>query len=1026
MKLKLFYFPIIVCLILLTTTDILHAQFKVNGTVTDSKSGEPLVGVSIVVKNTTIGVTTDTKGNYDITVPGSQATLTFSYVGYISKEFQVSTQTGTLNVQLKEDVLGLQEVVVTGLATSIKRQNAANSVATVSAKELGGTTVNETIDGALYGKISGAQISANSGAPGGGFTVKLRGVTTINGASQPLYVVDGVIVDNSSNSAGLNAVTAAAAGGSSSNQDNPTNRIADLNPEDIQSIDVLKGASAAAIYGARASNGVVIIKTKRGRIGAPKISFSQSIGFNSISKRLGVRQFTLETALANYAPPPGAGATPDEIAAYQARKSFVESLYNNAEQNGFINYENEMYGQKGLLSNSGLSVSWGTAKTQFFVSGLLKNEDGIIKHTGYEKQSLRANIDHQVSKSIHLSVTSNYIHSTSDRGLTNNDNTGVTFGVSLAATPNFVDLRPNQNGIYPDHPFNTANPLQTRDLMTNRETIDRFIASGKVDINLLQTNSHIVKVIAEGGVDNYTQQNKSVFPRRLQFERISAQPGTSIFNDVTNMNTNLRGVVLHTYNPPSGQFTLVSQAGLSINNADQNTIVSVANNLIGVQTNLDQSASINTQQNRTFQNDRGIFLQEEFNVKDTYILTAGVRGDKSSRNGNVDKFYFYPKASLAVNLSNMKFWNVKDINQFKLRIAFGQSGNFANFGAKYTTLGPSNIGGYGGILIGTTRGTEGIRPEQQTEIETGFDASFFDDRATLEFTLYQKRITDMLLNRELEPSTGYQFETFNGGEMTNRGIEVGLNLNPISSANFNWVSNINFWKNTSKVNKLPVPAFRAGGFGATLAIFQIEQGQSASQIVGIDPVVQGPDTTIVTRKLGDHEPDFQMSFYNTFNIFKNWEVSFIAQWKKGGDNINLSQLLFDLNGTTGDYDDTDFNTTELRAAVAGIQPGDVNGVKRTKLLGVSAAQYVQDASYFKLREVGVYYNLPRTTLNKWFGDNVSAIRLGVSGNNLITISPYQSYDPEVSNFGTQPVAGGVEVLPYPAQRKFFFNVKIDF
>jgi TonB-linked SusC/RagA family outer membrane protein len=983
------------------------AQFTVSGKVVDQETGESLVGVTVVLKNTTIGTSTDINGEFKLEIPGERGVIQVSYIGYRSQDINVNPSSSPLTIQLKEDFLGLEEVVVTGLATTVKRQNLANSVSTVSGDELSGTTESSTIENALYGKIPGAEISSNSGAPGGGYSVKLRGVTTINGSSQPLYIVDGVYLDNSAIPAGLNAVTRAAAGGSSSNQDNPSNRIADLNPDDIESIEVLKGASAAAIYGARASNGVVIINTKRGSAGDTQVSVSQSFGVTQMSNKLGTREFTEATAEAAF------GTT-------------GLSLFQQAQQqNQFYNYEDEMYGNKGLLYNTNISLRGGNDQTSFFVSGLFKDEEGIVKNTGYGKESIRANLDHKISNNIDLSVSSSYIHSTADRGLTNNDNTGRTFGVSLTASPNFINLLPDDNGNYPDHPFNPANPIQTRDLMTNQEEVNRVLTSAKLNADLMQRDNQVLSFVLEGGIDFFNQQNKAIFPRALQFERISSSPGTSIIGETQTTSTNVRGLFIHTYNPAE-KLTLVTQAGITLYDYDQNRLVSVAQDLIGTQTNVDQAASVQTTQTRQFQTDRGFFAQEEVNYDDTFILTAGFRGDKSSLNGDVNKMYYYPKASFAWNVSNMDFWSIDPIDQFKLRFAFGQSGNFATFGAKYTSLGPANIGGNAGVLIGTRRGSEDIKPEQQTELETGFDLSFLDGLGSLEFTLYQKTIQDLLLQRDLEPSTGFSFESFNAGELVNKGMEVSLNLNPIANRDFNWLSRINFWTNSSEVTELTVPPFTAGGFGATLAIYQVEEGKSATQIVGIDPVQTGNGVEIQTVPLGDGAPDFQMSFINELNFLGSFNLSVNAHWKQGGDNINLSELLFDLSQTTPDYDDTDLNVSDLRAQTAGIDPDDTNGVKRTKLLGVSAAHYVQDASYFRIREVGLYYTVPGQTLEKIFGSSVRNMKFGVSGNNLLTFTPYKSYDPEVSNFGSQPIAGGIEVMPYPSSKQYYFHFSVDF
>lgn len=1003
--------------VLLLLSQVAMAQFTVSGTVTDETTDEPLVGVNVFHQQSQRGATTDINGTFSLELPGQSATLRITYIGYISKNVEVSASNNEVSIELRPDVANLEEVVVTGLASSVKRSNLANAVSSVSADELIGSSPAQTLSSDLYGKVTGANISSNSGAPGGGISIKLRGVTTINGSSEPLYIVDGIYMNNDAIANGSNAVTAAAAGGSASNQDNPVNRIADLNPDEIESIEILKGASAAAIYGQRASSGVVIIKTKRGSSGQAQFSASQSVGFTTIQKKLGSRTFSRDEVFVTYDSSATAVALYDEAVA----------------QDRFLDYEELMYGEEGLLSKTQLSSSFGNESTSLYVSGSLQDDEGIIKTTGYEKQSIRANVDHRFTDKLKVAVSTNYIHSESRRGLTNNDNTGTTFGVSMVATPNFIDLRPDENGIYPAHPFNAANQLQTRDLFSNTEGVNRVLTSVNVDYNILQNPNNLLKFQFTGGVDFFSQKNKLIFPSDLQFEQASGSPGTLIETSTDNLNTNTSALLVHTF-MPTQDLTLVSQLGYTSFNNDQNSVLNVSNGVLGTQTNVDQAVSVNVNQTRIFQRDRGFFVQEELNLSDTYIATVGLRGDKSDRNGDVDKLFLYPKASLAWNVTNMNFWQGESFDNLKLRVAFGQTGNLSTFGSKFTSLAPSNIGGLGGILLTNTRGVEDIKPERQTEIEAGFDLSMAEGVASLSFTVYQKSIQDMLLQRELEPSTGFSFESFNAGELRNRGVEVGLDLLPVNTSNLRWSSTINFWKNVSKVTDLPVPAFDVGGFGTSLGVYRVEEGKSATQIVGLDPQTddngnlvrddQG-DPVIVTKKLGDGEPDFQISFSNQFNILKNVDFSFLLHWKKGGDTINLTELLYDLNGTTPDYDDTDLTFADYQNEAADITDDTPNGIKRLSLLGISTEQFVQNASYLRLREIGLYYNVP-VSFTSSLSESIRGIRFGVSATNLFTISPYRSYDPEVSNFGNQPIAQNIEVTPYPSSKQYYFHFKIDF
>lgn len=984
---------------------------RISGTVTDQSSGDPLPGVNVVVDATQIGTITDLDGSYELALPIDNRTLLFTFLGYRTQEVEVPPGETVVNVQLEEDVLGLDEVVVTGLGTSVKRTNLANSVETISARELADVTTNQTLGGAISGKVTGAVISSYTGAPGGGIAVKLRGITTINGESQPLFIVDGVVVSNASIQNGINVVTQAAAGGNASSQDNPANRIADLNPEDIDSIEILKGPSAAAIYGSGASNGVVVITTKKGQAGrGTQVNIAQSVGFNTIQRTLGQPDYTLDRALAVYAPPAGEDATPEEIEAAEAQQAFVTELFN---ENGVVDLEDQLYGNEGLLSTTTLSVSGGNANTQFFLSGLIKDDEGIIENTGYQKQSLRANVSHRFNARSNLTVTSNYIRSVARRGITGNDNSGTSYGVALAGTAPFVDLTADAEGNFPNNPFNASNPLQTAALSRIGETTNRFISSGRFAYSLLQSDRQTLQFIAEAGADYFALESQLLFPAELQFEPSDGLPGTSVNGKTGNLNTNWRGILVHTYNLPANRIFFTTQAGFTGANVDRDIVQTVARGLIAGQQNVDQASSINVNETRFFQQDRAFFGQEEVNWDDKIVATVGLRADRSSLNGDVDQYFVYPKASLASNLAEFDFWSFDAVDQFKLRAAYGETGNTAPFGSRFTTFGPLAIGGAIGIAINNQRGFENVEPERAREIEGGFDVSALDGRANLEFTVYQKNIENLLLTREVPNSSGFSFETFNGGELRNRGIEVGLTVLPVNNDKFRWVSRTSFWTNSAEVTELTVPAFRAigGGFGATLGEIRIEEGESPTQIVGVDDI-DGDGEADGVFKLGDTAPDFQMSFTQDITFFEDFSLIVFAHWKKGGDNLNLTELLTDLGGTSPDYFDDDDGD------------GVTNADERVGALGVSAAQFVQDASYFRIREIGLYYNVPSRYFQSAFGYAPRRVRVGVSANNLITITPYKSYDPEVNNFADQPVASGVEVTPFPTSRSFLFHVSV--
>ncbi|MEJ8756128.1 SusC/RagA family TonB-linked outer membrane protein [Pontibacter sp. H259] len=967
-----------------------YGQTTVSGKVTDAGSGMALPGVAVVVVGTTTGTSSDVNGNYSITLPTASGRLTFSFLGYESRTISITPAITTLDVKLTEKTTSLSEVVVTGLATTVKRTNAANAVSTINTREITGTTSPQTMDAAISGKLVGANVVANSGAPGGGIAMKLRGITSVFGNAQPLYVIDGIIVDNSSISGGLNVVTAAANQGNASNQDNASNRIADINPDDIESIEVLKGASAAAIYGSLAAAGVVIITTKRGAAGKTLVDISQDVGFTEASNLLGMRTFTEDRIRSTYLNRP------------ELVDQFIEAL----DAGRLIDYEEELFGNKGMLYNTRLNVSGGSEKTQFYVGGLVQDEEGIIERTGYEKKSLRFNLDHEISERFNFSLSTNYINSTAKRGLTNNDNAGVSFGVALSSTPSFVDLFRDENGLYPDNPFAASNFLQTRDLMTNEENTDRFLGGLTLNTNLYNTDLSSTKLVIRAGLDFYNLKTIAIFPRILQFERNGNQ-GTSIQGNNYNLNTNFAAFLVNNLALGGGNLNFTTTIGATRENFNQDQVLTIATQLIGSQTNLDQSSAVSVDQTQLPVRNKGMFFQEEVNFRDRIIATAGLRLDKSSNNADVNEFVAFPKVSLALNIANFDFWTQESINMLKLRAAYGEAGGFPPFGAKYTSFAPFNIGGSPGIVVPIQRGNADIKQERQKEFETGLDIGVLGDKVVLEATYYVKTVSDLILVQNVPGSSGFSTRVVNGGELRNRGLELALSTTPFDKPGFKWDSRTSYWVNNSEITELDVPAFPLGGFGNTLGTFFIEKGKSATQIKGI----KGDEGVQV---LGDASPDFQMNFHNFFTVKENLTLSFLLHWKKGGDNINLTQLLTDLGGTSFDYDDDSDGD------------GIVNGVERTTALGVTAEPFVQDASYLRLREVGLYYALPTTLLEGTFNGIVRQARIGVSANNLFTITDYESYDPEVSNFGGNGLSTGVEVTPYPASKRYFLHFSIGF
>ena len=945
---------------------------QISGTIQDEDSN-PIPGVTIVVEGNDNGTTSDFDGNFSIDANTGDI-LTFSFIGFETITIPASGDQMSITMNTEDTIL--DEVVITGLGTSVKRRNLANAVATVSNEELVGKTNQSTIDGALYGKIPGVNITSSSGAPGGGFALRLRGISSINGNNQPLFILDGVYLNNNEIPSGLRF----ASGANRGNEENPPNRIADIDPNDIENIEVLKGASAAAIYGTRANAGVIIITTKKGKAGETKINFTQNIGFSEISNRLGMRDWTASSVEAAFG-------------------SAEVTKYNNAVNTfGLIDYEDEVYGNKGIISDSKISIAGGNEKTQFYVGTSYRDEEGIIKKTGFDRFSLRANIDHKISNTFDLSSSSNFVQGQSRRSFTGNENEGgLSYGYTLAFTRPWINLYPDTSGNYPNNPNYAGNPLFVRDNAINNDDNNRFIQSLKLTTKIIDGEKDRLRMIWSGGLDFLANETYVYVPETHQAQN-GGDNGFIGVGKNNFKNYNLLGLGVWNRDALDGDLALTTQGGVSYLKRDADIVFNQATQLIPGQTTLGQGAAQSISQTQSEIQEFGYFGQIEGNYKDQFIATVGYRADKSSLNGDPNKFYGFPKASLAVNIHNFGDWNTGAIDQIKLRAAYGETGSSASFGSIFTSLNSVSIGGVGGSSVASLRGDANIEPETSQEFEIGLDLRFIQ-KIGFEFSYYNRNVKDLILSRSLPTSSGFSTETTNLADLENKGIELGINIDAFNNDRFSWNSGIQFWLNRSEVTRLEVPAFPqpGAGFGLGLGTFYIQQGQPVTQLVGN---INGSPTQI-----GNVEPDFQVSFNNNFTISKNLEIGFLIHWKEGGENINLSKLLTDLGGITADLDTPEGQT---RAS-----------------LGFVPDRFIEPASYMRLREAAIYYTLPQNTFS-WLSSDISSVKIGLTGRNLLTITDYSSYDPETSTNGGSGLSSGIEVTPFPNSRQYLFSLNVNF
>lgn len=971
------------------------AQRTVSGTVSDGNTLEPLSGVSVRLKGTNTAVVTDNDGKFSIPLPQGKGVLAFNMIGYEPTETAAGGQAGPLGIYLTPTDNVLEEVVVSGLASTVKRRNLANSVTSISAGELTGISHPQTTDGALYGKVPGANIRSNGGAPGGGLSIQLRGLSSLQGASQPLIIVDGVYVNNSFMRTGRATVS----GAGLQNQDDGANRLADINPDDIDNIEILKGPSAAAIYGTRANAGVVIITTKRGKAGRTVVSISQDAGIAKPLRLLGTDSWD-EAKINTY-------YNKDDQATSD-RKALELERYRQAVASGnFVDYEDLLYNNTRFSGNTRLNISGGNEQTRFFVGAGLSSDNGLIDRTGFQRQSIRANIDQKIGKFIQLGVNNNYIRTDTDRGFTGNQNeTGASVGYALGSVPTYYDLRANADGTFPDNPYFTENPLAVIANGINNSLVNRFVESFTLGVDLLTRERSYLKFQLSGGLDYVQHTSNMLLPEDLQYQRSQANPGDLLNGKQESLNTNFQAALV--YNWSAGRVNLNSQAGLVRLDFRDDILFARGQGLAPGQRNIKQSA-LQTVLTQRFQEtqEAGIFVQQEANFEDKIIGTVGVRFDKSSLNGDANKFYTFPKASLAVNLTAFDFLRDQFVSQLKPRIAYGETAGPVTFGDTFTPLLGVNIGGLLGSVVSSTYGNTQIRPETAKELEFGVDLGFFNNKLSLEATYYIKNTENNVQTLTLSPSTGVTSITSNLAALENKGIELALTGRIIQQEGFSWTGRLMYWKNDVVVTRLDIPSYTLGGFGSSLGVFLIKEGERLGTIVGTPQVSPG-----VFTDWGNSQPDFFASMSHSLS-YKAFDLSFLLEWKKGGDNINLYQYLTDEGGTSADWSKDDNGD------------GIPNGRQRDPAPYNNAGRWIQDASYIKLREAGLYYSMPRAITGQLFRDKVQRFRVGLSGTNLLMFTNYPGYDPETSNFGVG-LANNIDVAPYPSARRLFLNLSLDF
>lgn len=1018
-------------------------RYTVRGVVLDGTTNEPLVGATVRVEGTLLGASADVDGRYAIAgIPAGTYRLTFSFIGYSTQ-----TQSVTLGAQptvevptvtLQEDLVQADEVIVTGSGAPVSRRELGNTVSTVSARDIA-LTGSTSVDGALSGKLAGAQVTQNSGNPAGGISVRLRGTSTVLGSADPLYIIDGVIVSNDS-------PELVDLGGYAQN------RLSDINPADIERIEVIKGAAAAAIYGSRANNGVVQIFTRQGRQGAPVITLGTSVRSSAIRKTLGVNMYPYDRPQS------------DPAAVPVTRYDFQDFIFRTA-----------------LGTENFANISGGTQNTQYYGSGSYLVNEGIVGGSNYQRATGRLRLNQVVAPWLNVGAGLAYTNSRADEvpngGL--NEVYGALTGFIFS--PNTVD--PRRDPVTGDFPTTSptgivvrTNPVEAIELFQFRQNTDRF--TGDVRFNLLPLRGLGLDYTL--GLDTYTQSATALIPLGTTspyangYSR-SAQANVLLINHdltaryATNVGANLRSTTVL-----GGTMQFDRRRRLAASSTGLSPLVETVN----------AGASQVLGEFRSEQVIYGAYAQQTLGWRNRLFLTGAYRVDASSSFGVDERWQSYPKLGVSYVVSEEDFWKNglgSAVPSFKLRASYGQAGGLTAIGPydRLQLFTSTPYLGRPGLSPQSQRGNPSIKPERQTEIEVGFEAGLLRDRLGVEFSWYDKTVDDLLLFRTLAPSSGYATGLQNVGQMTNRGIELLVRAAPVQTRDFGWATSLTYSRNRNEVtgieggrlllpnsfgqsvalNGFPIGVFfttfqatdaqgnpiltknatataaaglpqRARGFYGTDAALAAIGGAwvfperandcRASRIdhqewcqavfasgANAGQPLTGAGTALLSTVTGDPNPDWTGSWTNEFTYRNNLSLRVQFDAQIGGDVFNFTRRV----GTSPNYGNLDTYQKELE----GTLPKGY-GAAAFAVLG----NFVEDGSFVKLRELALSYTFyPRL----W---SIRSLRASVVGRNLLSFDSYSGYDPEINTAGQSTGVRGFDFVEVPIPRTFSLGVTATF
>ena len=992
---------------------------RITGKVVSAADGSPLPGVSVQVKGTGKGASTDASGNYVINIPSGKGTLEIRSVGFNNQTVTIGAQSA-INVALTENDNALGEVVVVGYGTQ-KKTNLTGNVAQINSRAIENLPV-LTVEQAIQGRAAGVFVESGNGKIGQGMKMRIRGASSVSAGNEPLYVIDGIPMTTTP-------------GGSTGSTPNP---MADINFNDIESIEILKDASAAAIYGARGSNGVVLLTTKRGKSGKTNFNLSYFTGTSEATNRRQflntaqyVELFKEARANAGFSLAGGENRFTRYAVGEKARWS------DPASPNYTSTVWEDQVLRKGTIKQFDLNISGGTDKTKFYASGSYSNQEGIILRNSFERISTRINLDHKATEKLSFGINASLARSLNGR--LSNDNAFSTPLQIIALAPMSPVIDPRTND-YTDT-FNGAdvtqyyNPLLSINNSTNTTETYRTIGNVYGQYNILPSLSFRT----EYGFDLSVRSDDQFNGKKTVRNSVNAGNGESIRQNINIFNYNTNNFL--SFNKVLDQkHDIGAVLGMSYQQSRRTAIDATGRQLPSDAYKTIASAATKADANsfdRTF-TFLSYFSRLNYKFDNKYLLGFSGRVDASSRFGVNNRYGFFPAASVGWILSEENFIkNISQISLLKIRASYGLTGNaeINNFGS----LGLFTAEGYAGIPGQRQFQLENpdLKWEKTLQTDIGLEIGFFNNRVSAEVDYYTKKTSDLLLNVNVPGTTGFTRILKNVGELENKGWEFIIRTDN-KFGDLTWRTSFNAATNANKILNLQGQVITGGAlnravegeplsvfFGPEYAGVDVNNGDALyyTNTKKADGTVDRTKTNDVNAAenvaIGNPNPKWIGGITNEFN-YKGVDLSFTFQGVYGNDIYNNAGKYMSANGDFYDNQTLDQMTRWQKK-------GDITNVPQARYLGgngtAESSRYLESGSYTRLKTVTLGYNFPKSLTDKL---KLTKIRVYATANNLLTFTKYSGWDPEVNTDYLDGIAAGTDFYSAPQPKTITFGLNLGF